>query len=98
MQLRGVHHGPRLGQRGRPLVGVSACPIHLRQQPQKIRLEQRRPRGQLGGEPLSHRGQGGLALALHGQGPAMQERTPGQPGLKPLLRCQGRRGRCLLVR
>ena len=77
---------------------MSACPVRLRHQAQEIRLVQRGPRGQVGGEPLPHLGQARLALALHGQRPAVQDRAPGHPLHKPLFRRQGRRGRCLLVR
>ena len=77
---------------------MSAGPIRLRQQTQAIRLPQRGPRDQLGGEPLTHRGQAHLALALQGQGPAVQDRAPGHPLHKPLFRRQGHRGFRPLVR
>ena len=70
-QLRVVHHGHRLGQQGQPLFGMSAFPIRLCQQAQEIRLPQLGPRGQGGGETLTHLGNAILALSLHGQCPAV---------------------------
>ena len=51
----------------------------------------------VGGDPLADLGSACLVLALHGQRPPMQDRSPGLPEWKALFGRERDSGLCLLV-
>src|SRR5215510_3037454 len=69
----------------------------LRQQGAKVWDGQRCAGGSIGSDPLAHPDHPLLTMALHGQGPSMQARSPGRQEWKSMLGCKRHSSLCLLI-
>ena len=87
-----------LGQRLEAIFCVAQVVSDFCQHGAEVWHAQRSPGGAPSGDPLAHLDDLLLALALHGEGPATQARSPGRPVRKALRDRERDSGLCLLMR
>src|SRR5262245_42933604 len=93
-----LHQSVGLGQRLEAIVRVAQVVTDFCQQGVKVWDAQYYPGSLPGSDPLMHQGHSRLTLALHGQRPAAQARSPDRPDWKSQLGREHHGSFCLLVR